>query len=145
MTATLISTGPRPAWIAGTRLEPYSAWKPEANLKRISETETVIKRILPYLQRRGYNVDSDMTFEEPAASDPDHPRKGFIDIQMKCGRLLPQFLIEAKRDGTNITAAHRKQALEYGEAQNVFFVALTNGRQFELLNTATKKPLLFNG
>lgn len=114
-------------------------------MKRISATETVIKRILPYLQRRGYDIHADMVFEEPVASAKDHPRKGFIDIEVRCGRTVPQFLVEAKRDGTNINAAHRNQALDYGKKQKVLFVALTNGKHFELLNTATRKPLSFNG
>lgn len=36
---------------------------------KISETETVIKKILPYLKRRGYNIDTDMSFEQPTADD----------------------------------------------------------------------------
>ena len=54
------------------------------------------------------------------------------------------FLIEAKRDGTKIAAKHRVQALEYGVGCGVLLVAVTNGQNFELLNTTTKKPLLLN-
>jgi type I restriction enzyme M protein len=109
-----------------------------------SETDTVIKRILPYLVRRGYDVKADMSFEDPVQI-AGTPRKGFIDILVKCGRANPIFLIEAKRDGTKITAKHRQQALEYGHSEGVLLVAITNGQTFELLNTTTKKPLLLNG
>ena len=109
-----------------------------------SERETVIKRILPYLVRRGYDVEKDMSFEDPTKI-AGTTRQGFIDILVTCGRPQPVFLIEAKRDGTKITAKHKEQALEYGESKKVLLVAVTNGRNFELLNTATKKPLLLNG
>jgi type I restriction enzyme M protein len=109
-----------------------------------SEAETVIKRILPYLLRRGYDTDKDMSFEDPVAI-VGTARRGFIDILITCGRANPAFLIEAKRDGTAINAKHREQALEYGASIGVLLVAITNGRNFELLNTTTKKPLMLNG
>jgi len=109
-----------------------------------SETETVIKRILPYLSRRGYDIEKDLRFEEPV-NITGTSRTGFIDILVHCGRKNPVFLIEAKRDGTKINAKHRKQALEYGQSIGVLLVAITNGQSFELLNTTTQKPLLLNG
>ena len=113
-------------------------------VKFASETETVIKRILPYLQRRGYDIEKDLRFEIPTGI-PGEVRKGFIDILMYCGRKNPIFLIEAKRDGTKITAKHKTQALEYGAGCGVLLVAVTNGHSFELLNATTKKPLFLNG
>ena len=113
-------------------------------VKRASETETVIKRILPYLQRRGYDIEKDLRFEIPTGI-PGEARKGFIDILVCCGRKNPIFLIEAKRDGTKITAKHKTQALEYGAGCGVLLVALTNGHSFELLNTKSKRPLFLNG
>jgi type I restriction enzyme M protein len=113
-------------------------------MKLRSEAETVIKRILPYLVRRGYDIEKDMKFEDPVGI-AGTARTGFIDILVTCGRANPVFLIEAKRDGTKITAKHKDQALEYGTSIGVLLVAVTNGRNFELLNTATKKPLLLNG
>ena len=113
-------------------------------VKVASETETVIKRILPYLQRRGYDIEKDLRFEIPTGI-PGEARKGFIDILMYCGRKNPIFLIEAKRDGTKITAKHKTQALEYGAGCGVLLVAVTNGHSFELLNTTTNKPLFLNG
>lgn len=109
-----------------------------------SEAETVVKRILPYLTRRGYDVEKDMKFEDPVAI-AGVSRKGFIDILITCGRPNPIFLIEAKRDGTKITVKHKQQALDYGESIGVLLVAVTNGRTFELLNVTTKGPLLLNG
>ena len=111
---------------------------------KVSETETVIKRILPYLERRGFDIDKDLRFEDPVVISGT-ARKGFIDILVKCGRANPVFLIEAKRDGTKIATKHRQQALEYGASIGVLVVAVTNGRSFELLNTTTEKPLLLNG
>ena len=113
-------------------------------VKFASETETVIKRILPYLQRRGYDIEKDLHFEIPTGI-PGEVRKGFIDILMYCGRKTPIFLVEAKRDGTKITAKHKTQALEYGAACGVLLVTVTNGNSFELLNTTTRKPLFLNG
>ena len=110
----------------------------------ISETETVIKKIIPYLTRRGYDLQSDLKFEESTDLDTEE-RKGFIDILVNCGRTTPLFLIEAKRDGVKITAKHKKQAIDYGKSQKCLFVAITNGKQFELLNTTTGKSLKLNG
>ncbi len=113
-------------------------------VKTASETETVIKRILPYLQRRGYDIEKDLRFEIPTGI-PGAARKGFVDILVCCGRKNPIFLIEAKRDGTKITAKHKTQALKYGAGCGVLFVAVTNGHSFELLNTTANKPLFLNG
>lgn len=112
-------------------------------MKWSTEAETVIKRILPYLTRRGYDIDKDMSFEDSVTSTAGG--KGFIDILVKCGDPTPVFLIEAKRDGTKITAKHRTQALDYAASVGVLFVAVTNGRNFELLNATTRRPLHLNG
>jgi type I restriction enzyme M protein len=111
-------------------------------MARPSEMETVIKKIIPYLQRRGYDLDNDLSLNYP--TDVEN-RKGFIDILVHCGRSTPSFVIEAKRDGTRIAQRHRKQAIEYGRSLRCLFVAITNGNVFELLNTQTKKPLKLNG
>jgi len=113
-------------------------------LNHLSETETVIKKIIPYLTRRGYDLQNDLSFEEPTELDTEE-RKGFIDILVNCGRKFPYFIIEAKRDGIKITVKHRKQARDYGISQKCLFVALTNGKHFELINTTSGKPLKLNG
>jgi type I restriction enzyme M protein len=112
-------------------------------MNRISETETVIKKIVPYLQRKGYDIDKDMKFEEPTEFEDE--RKGFIDILITCGKKIPYFVIEAKRDGTKFTNKHRKQAISYGRNFKTLFVALTNGKHFELINTTTSGKLYYNG
>lgn len=109
----------------------------------ISETETVIKRIVPYLTRRGYDLQNDLTFEDLAITEAGG-RKGFVDILVSCGKATPPYLIEAKRDGTKLIAKHRKQALDYGKAKHCLFVALTDGKTFELLNTKTGHLLKIN-
>lgn len=113
-------------------------------MRYMSETETVIKKILPYIQRRGYDIEQDLRFEDPTEIDTEN-RQGFIDILVNCGKKQPLFLIEAKRDGTKLTAKHRKQAVDYGKSTKCLFVALTNGQVFELLNVKTGKPLKLNG
>lgn len=110
----------------------------------ISETETIIKKVLPYLERRGYDIYTDLAYEEPALLDTEY-KKGFIDILVTLGKKTPSFLIEAKRDGTKISGKHKKQALDYGKSKKCLFVALTNGQYIELLNTTTKEHLKVNG
>lgn len=109
----------------------------------ISESTTVIKRIVPYLNRRGFDLQNDLHFEEPT-DIVGESRKGFIDILIKCGSRSPQMLIEAKRDGTKLTAKHVKQALEYGASIKCLLVAVTNGQDFSLFNATTQKPLKIN-
>lgn len=113
-------------------------------VRAASEAETVIKRILPYLTRRGYDVEADLSFEDPVVLKAT-TRTGFIDVLVHCGRSNPVFLIEAKRDGTKIGVKHRTQALDYGQSIGVLLVAVTNGHSFELLNTATGNPMTLNG
>ncbi|MDV6262548.1 N-6 DNA methylase [Rhodococcoides yunnanense] len=104
----------------------------------ISETETVVKRVLPYLQRRGYDIDKDLTFELPTA-DGSTPR--FVDICVTAGTQKPKFLIEAKRQSHRLIKKDRDQALAYGKSLKVPLVVLTNGIDLELLNTATGEPM----
>jgi type I restriction enzyme M protein len=113
-------------------------------MRAVSEAETVIKRILPYLARRGYDIEKDLSFEDPVGMTAT-AKSGFIDITVHCQRTSPIFLIEAKRDGTKITVKHREQALEYGKGIGVLLVAVTNGKSFELHNATTRKPLFLNG
>jgi type I restriction enzyme M protein len=109
---------------------------------KISETETVVKRILPYLRRRGYDIETDLIFEHNASDD--HKRK-FVDIAVCGKRKSVQFIVEAKRQSHRLTAADRKQALSYGKSVDVPFVVLTNGIDLELLNTFTGTELTTNG
>lgn len=80
-----------------------------------TETETVIKRVLPYLRRRGYQPETDIDFET-AVKTTDRYGKGYVDLLVTAGRAKPQFLIEAKRSGKKLSAKDREQALSYGRA-----------------------------
>ena len=84
----------------------------------LSETETVIKKILPYLVRRGYDIETDMTFESQTANDGIN--KGYIDILVsidnkKC------FIIEAKKISKKLDAKDKKQALKYAKSRKCSF------------------------
>lgn len=112
-------------------------------MAKISETETVVKKILPYLVRRGYEIDADITFEYPTPST-QRASLQFVDILVKhSGKLA--FLIEAKRVAKTLAAKDRDQAVEYGLSCKVPFVIVTNGAQFESYNVATGKRIRWNG
>lgn len=108
------------------------------------ETETVVKRILPYLRRRGYDDRADFSYEA-ATTRLDRYTKGYVDILVTCGRARPLFLVEAKRASRALTARDERQALGYGAAHSVPFVVLTNGREVRSLNTATGRPIRWDG
>src|SRR5438874_87392 len=95
-----------------------------------TETDTVIKRILPYLARRGYDVTEDIEFET-ATKHPERYSKGYVDLLVKAGKTNPQFLIEAKRSSKTLTKLDAKQAIEYGQAHKVLFVVVTNGKDIQ--------------
>ena len=50
-----------------------------------SETETVVKKILPYLERRGYDIVNDLEFEK-GISVEEVTSKVFIDILVTLGK-----------------------------------------------------------
>jgi len=110
----------------------------------ITETDTVIKRILPYLVRRGYDVASDIEFET-ATKHPERYSKGYVDLLVHAGKAQPQFLIEAKRSSKTLNKADAKQAIDYGTAHKVLFVVVTNGRDIQAFNTATGEPIKWDG
>ncbi|MGV8951463.1 MAG: N-6 DNA methylase [Cypionkella sp.] len=112
-------------------------------MAKISETETVIKKILPYLVRRGYEIDGDITFEYPTAGT-QRASLQFVDILVKrSGKLA--FLVEAKRIAKTLAAKDREQAIAYGQSCKVPFVIVTNGVQFESYNVHTGKRIRWNG
>ena len=55
-----------------------------------TETETVIKKILPYMKRRGYNIEQDFDFGT-AVSTTDRYTKGYVDILVTLGKKTPFF------------------------------------------------------
>lgn len=95
-------------------------------MKNISETETIIKRIIPYLDRLGYDIEKDLNFEEPVKKNSTE-KQGFIDIAVKIGDKIA-FILEAKRDGIKITEKHRQQAIDYAKTLKCYFVVVTNGK-----------------
>lgn len=109
-----------------------------------TETETVVKRILPYLRRRGYLVEVDLDFET-AAQTPDRYARGYIDILVTCGKAKPYFLIEAKRSSKQISVEDRDQAISYGRDQEVPFVVVTNGTEVQCFNTANEESVRWDG
>lgn len=112
-------------------------------MAKISETETVIKKILPYLVRRGYDIDADVTFEYPSEST-ERASLQFVDVMVTVGT-KNAFLVEAKRVAKTLSAKDRKQAIGYGKSCKVPFVVLTNGVQFESYNTVTGSRIRWNG
>ena len=109
-----------------------------------SETDTVIKRILPYLVRRGYDVETDIDFET-ATKHPERYTKGYVDLLVTGGKTKPQFLVEAKRSSKSLTAKDAKQAIDYGIANKVPFVVVTNGKDIRAYNTKNKQPVRWDG
>lgn len=55
-----------------------------------TETETVVKKILPYLIRRGYELTEDLDFET-GVTITDRYSKGYIDILVTAGKKSPNF------------------------------------------------------
>lgn len=111
-----------------------------------TETETVVKKILPYLQRRGYDLVTDLDFET-GVSITDRYSKGYIDILVTCGKKKPLFLIEAKKISKKLTAKDRDQAIAYARSKevNVPFVVVTNGIDIQCFNSENKNRILWDG
>jgi type I restriction enzyme M protein len=109
-----------------------------------SETETVIKKILPYLKRRGYDIEKDLNFETSTVLT-DSYKKGYVDILVTCGKDKPFFLIEAKKSSKTLNDKDRDQGISYGQALKVFFVVITNGSDIRCFNVANKRPIFWNG
>ncbi len=111
-----------------------------------TETETVVKKILPYLSRRGYDLVADLDFET-AITTTDRYSKGYIDILVTAGKQKPLFLIEAKKISKKLTSKDRDQALKYANSKeiNVPFVVVTNGIDIHCYNSKTKEKILWDG
>ena len=111
-----------------------------------SETETVIKKILPYLSRRGYDPIKDFDYETVSTLTDSYSR-GFVDILVTIGKKQASFLIEAKRISKKLTSKDRDQAIAYARAKeiNVPFVVVTNGTDIQCYNTQNKKRILWDG
>ena len=110
----------------------------------MTESETVITKILPYLRRRLYDPDNDFAYEE-SVNYPDCYDKGYADLVYNGGKKTPQFLIEVKRNLKKLTNQDRDQAIRYGKALKVPFVIVTNGNDIQVFNTKTKEAICWNG
>ena len=108
-----------------------------------TETETVIKKILPYLFRRGYKIE-DMDFETGVKTTTNY-EKGYVDILITCGRSKPLFLIEAKRISKKLAVKDRDQAIAYAKPLGILFVVVTNGIEMRCYNVNTKQPITWDG
>jgi type I restriction enzyme M protein len=113
-------------------------------IKVTSETDTVIKKVIPYLTRRGYEVETDLDFEVPAKR-AERLSLGYVDLLVTCGRPKPIFLIEAKRASKKLNLKDRDQALSYGVAHKVPFVVVTNGNDIQCFNCASGLPIQWDG
>lgn len=111
-----------------------------------SETETVVKKILPYLERRGYDIVNDLEFEK-SISVEEVSSKVFIDILVTLGKKNAFFLIEAKKLSKKLTNKDRDQAIKYATSKEVDvpFVVVTNGMEMQCFNTQTKQRIRWNG
>lgn len=111
-----------------------------------SETETVIKKILPYLNRRGYDTVKDFDFETMSTLT-DSYSKGFVDILVTLGNKNAAFLIEAKRISKKLTNKDRDQAISYARSKEIKvpFVVVTNGIDIQCYNSKNKKRILWDG
>ena len=109
-----------------------------------TETETVIKKILPYLRRREYNIENDLNFET-AVKSTERYGLGYVDILVTCGKSSPQFVIEAKRSSKKLTAKDKNQAIDYGKSLGCFFVVVSNGNEIQCFNVTNKKPIRWDG
>lgn len=111
-----------------------------------TETETVVKKIFPYLERRGYDIAKDLDFET-GVKVTERYSKGYIDILVKAGKRRPQFLIEAKKIAKKLTASDRDQAISYARSAeiDVPFVVVTNGVEIQCFNSKTKNRIRWDG
>lgn len=109
-----------------------------------NETETVIKKILPYLIRREYDIEKDLDFETPVKTSRRWSL-GYADILITLGKSKPLFVIEAKRSLKKLNQADRDQAIDYAKGFGCLFAVVTNGREIQCINATTKKPILWDG
>ena len=109
-----------------------------------TETDTVIKKVLPYLTRRGYDINADIDFEAPAMRMERHSL-GYVDLLMKLGKSAPTFLIEAKRASKRLSDKDKKQALSYGKSYKVPFVVVTNGSDIQCYNATSGDLIQWDG
>lgn len=109
-----------------------------------TETETVIKRVLPYLRHREYLIEDDVDFETAIKSTARYSN-GYVDLLVTCGDKKPKFLIEAKRTGKKLSDKDRLQALDYGRSVGALFVVVTNGSDIQCFNSKNGQAIRWDG
>lgn len=109
-----------------------------------TETDTVIKKVLPYLARRGYDIATDIDFEAPAKRE-ERQSLGYVDLLVNLGKAAPTFLIEAKRASKKLSEKDKSQALSYGKSYKVPFVVVTNGLDIQCFNTHSGDVIRWDG
>lgn len=109
-----------------------------------SETETVIKKILPYLKRRGYDPEKDFDYET-SVTIKGKSTPGRVDVVVNLGKSSVCFIIEAKKTAKPLTDKDKDQALGYGRTLKAPFVVLTNGRDIKSYNTQTGEIISWSG
>jgi type I restriction enzyme M protein len=109
-----------------------------------TETDTVIKKVIPYLVRRGYDITTDIDFEAPAKRE-ERQSLGYVDLLINLGKSAPTFLIEAKRASKRLSEKDKKQALSYGKSHKVPFVVVTNGADIQCYNTFNGEMIRWDG
>jgi len=109
-----------------------------------TETDTVIKKVLPYLERRGYDIASDVDFETPTKR-LERQSLGYVDLLINLGKSTPIFLIEAKRASKRLSEKDKKQALSYGRSHKVPFVVVTNRADIQCFNTNSGGLIKWDG
>lgn len=111
---------------------------------RLSEMDTVVKKILPYLKQRGYDIEKELDFETPLKLTTRY-QQGYADILVTTHGKKPSFLIEAKKDTKKLAMKDRDQALDYGKSLDIPFVVVTNGREIQCFNVKNSLPIQWNG
>ena len=113
-------------------------------IKISTETDTVIKKVIPYLCRRGYDIEKDVDFEVETKR-LERYTKGYVDLLVTLGGKTPAFLIEAKRINKKLSDSDRRQAISYGKGHKVPFVVVTNGQDIQCFNVSNGEAIRWNG
>lgn len=118
------------------------------DLSKSLNEETVKNRyLIPFLQRLGFDP-SELSFEERFTIRIGRKTvrlstaTGFLDILVK-RREENLFLVEAKRQGEELTTADRDQGISYASLLRPIapYVLLTNGDDFRLYSTLSKEEV----
>ncbi len=97
------------------------------DLLQENETRTRVALVDPLLSALGWDVS------DPAVVVPEYRvRSGSADYALLGADAKPRAIVEAKRLGESLTDKHRTQVVAYASVVGSSYVALTNGRQWEM-------------